>query len=77
MLDGVPYAVIDGIDALPYPTTAGTSYVRAYISRQGSPCPKSAVCAIYGSVPTEVQTCMHTPRCLTQCIVQSGAAYDS
>lgn len=40
MLDGVPYAVIDGIDALPYPTTAGTSYVRTYASRQGSPCPK-------------------------------------
>ncbi|KAK9841850.1 hypothetical protein WJX81_007196 [Elliptochloris bilobata] len=28
-LDGVPYAVIDGIDALPYPTTAGTSYLGA------------------------------------------------
>ena len=28
MLDGVPYTVIDGMDALPYPTTAGTSYVR-------------------------------------------------
>lgn len=28
VLDGVPYAVIDGIDALPYPTTAGTSFVR-------------------------------------------------
>lgn len=28
VLDGVPYTVIDGMDALPYPTTAGTSYVR-------------------------------------------------
>ena len=26
-LDGVPYTVIDGIDALPYPTTAGTTFV--------------------------------------------------
>lgn len=28
-LDGVPYAVIDGIDALPYGTTAGTTFVSA------------------------------------------------
>lgn len=27
-LEGVPFAVIDAIDALPYPTTAGTRYVR-------------------------------------------------
>ena len=27
-LDGVPYTVIDGMDALPYPTTAGTTFVR-------------------------------------------------
>ena len=27
-LEGVPFAVIDAIDVLPYPTTAGTSYVR-------------------------------------------------
>lgn len=27
-LDGVPYTVIDGMDALPYPTTAGTIFVR-------------------------------------------------
>ncbi len=29
VLDGVPYTIIDGIDALPYPTTAGTSFVRS------------------------------------------------
>lgn len=27
ILDGVPYAIIDGIDALPYGTTAGTTFV--------------------------------------------------
>ena len=31
VLDGVPYTIIDGIDALPYPTTAGTSYVRPWL----------------------------------------------
>ena len=27
VLDGVPFAVKDAIDALPYPTTAGTAYM--------------------------------------------------
>lgn len=27
VMDGVPYTAIDGLDALPYPTTAGTSFV--------------------------------------------------
>ena len=30
-LDGVPYTVIDGMDALPYPTTAGTTFVHALL----------------------------------------------
>ncbi|CAL8466609.1 g6145 [Coccomyxa elongata] len=30
VLDGVPYTIIDGIDALPYPTTAGTSFLHRY-----------------------------------------------
>lgn len=33
VLDGVPYTIIDGIDALPYPTTAGTSFVRSPLRR--------------------------------------------
>ena len=32
LLDGVPYSVIDGLDALPYRTTAGTTFVRALVS---------------------------------------------
>jgi hypothetical protein len=31
VLDGVPYVVIDGLDALPYPTTAGTTFVRCHV----------------------------------------------
>lgn len=32
-LDGVPYAVIDSIDATPYPTTSGSTFVRLHSLR--------------------------------------------
>lgn len=38
-LDGVPYAVKDNTDALPYSTTGGTTYVRpTRAGPQGPPC---------------------------------------
>ena len=32
MLDGVPFVVTDALDTLGYPTTAGTSFVRASVA---------------------------------------------
>ena len=46
LLDGVPYSVIDGLDALPYCTTAGTTFVRALASFCSfmQPCTKPGKC---------------------------------
>ena len=68
VLDGVPYVVIDQVDALPYPTTAGTTFVRLPLAPLMC---SSCTCSLplRAGIPTVLLACpWHTPWSSRPCL---------